>query len=1352
MKQPLLRSLAGILCAQLACAPIIAAADDIDIFTGASAGPAINPRILIVLDNTSNWARQSQQWPGGLQQGQSEARAISKLLEDPIVSSAVSMGLMEFVTGGSAGDNGGFIRSAIRPMDGDAKGTFTEKLSTISAGINSPDEKRNSHTPYGNLMYDVYNYFAGESAYSPGGVIGSIADGAGYTTQYSRFRSPLTAENTCGKSFVIFIGNPNSSGPASDDAANTAALNRLNGNLDGNGNPIPVSQLGLPNFTTRNVTNTTNVGTTAACYPDNVAAQAGIGAFNTQCSAFTEGCVIGAQTANVQPIACPAGSLAYSVVQSVYHPATTTPGQPVQGTITSSAGATTGYYSSASEVPTSDHGDLVCPASTTTTNGNTTTTTNYSCTYTVGAPIGTATPVTSQATANQDPYGSGPGCYKGVGTDTNFWNPGATSDFGSLSCPANSTCTYSGALAGNSGGCKGSGYRQVTVTQSATPKRKFTLTQTVTPTSISDNVTPAYTTNTVLGKTAQCYAAPPSKTSDYAASCTGANVSCTYNNAPTSNTLPSCPPGSSAYKVDGVNIELTDVPTGTTTIDSAPLNADEWARLLHDRGVPVAGSSVRPSVTTFTIDVYNKQPNATHTALLMSMAKAGGGKYFAAKNEQAILDALKQIIIEIQAVNTTFASTSLPVNATNRSQNENQVFIGMFRPDPDAKPRWFGNLKRYQLINSGGNIELGDVNGKIAVNTLTGFVTPCATSYWTANSGDYWSGLGVSPDPAGACAGISQSKYSDAPDGPQVEKGGAAQVLRSGNFGTAGSHTLSRKMLTQSGNGFVDFTTASSGLDDSLVRFIRGEDVNNEKNRKDTTTATTRPSIHGDVIHSRPLPVNYGGTTGVRVFYGANDGALHAVEADTGIERWSFVAPEFFGRLGRVKDNSPLVSYPNVPATVSPSPLPKDYYFDGSIGLFQNADNSKVWLFPTMRRGGRMLYAIDAHDPDNPSFKWKAGCPNATDDNGCTAGMSGIGQTWSTPNVAFIKGYTKKTGTEDAKPAPVLVVGGGYDSCEDANTASPSCSGRKGGFVYVIDADTGALLRSFETERAVAADVAMVDSDNDTYPDFAYAVDTGGNIYRIDFVGVGSSRLALAPDAWTKRKVAFTAGGGRKFLFAPALLSAPGKVYVALGSGDREHPLESQYPYQNVVNRFYVYLDDLAAPAATPAQDLDALLDYSNDTNCNTTQVLPNAGLKGWYMNLNKYGRGEQTVTSALIASGMATFSTNRPIPADAASCSTSLGEARGYWVNLFNGAGAINVPGTCGGTRSSTFVGGGLPPSPVKASSVPIDGKSVSVVIGAVQKGGKSAAGASVSIAPQQIRPAITSKRKRVYNYTSGD
>jgi Tfp pilus tip-associated adhesin PilY1 len=785
---------------------------------------------------------------------------------------------------------------------------------------------------------------------------------------------------------------------------------------------------------------------------------------------------------------------------------------------------------------------------------------------------------------------------------------------------------------------------------------------------------------------------------------------------------------------------LTDVPTGNTTTDTATYNADEWARLLHDKGVPVAGSSIAPSVTTYTIDVYNKQPNATQTALLMSMAQAGGGKYFAAKNKQAILDALQQIMIEIQAVNSSFASTSLPVNATNRSQNENQVFIGMFRPDPDAKPRWFGNLKRYQLVASGANIELGDVNGQLAVNTLTGFVTPCATSYWSTDSGSYWSGMGLNPDPAGTCTLSPFNKYSDAPDGPMVEKGAAAQVLRQGNGGPAvNGNVVNRNMVTLAGNAFAAFDSTSSGLDTNLVKFIRGEDVNDEKHTG-APTSTTRPSIHGDVIHSRPLPINYGGTNGVTVYYGANDGTLHAVAADTGVERWAFVAPEFFGRLARLKDNSPLVSYPT---RTDIGAIPKDYFFDGSIGVYQNNTSSSVWIYPTMRRGGRMVYGIDVSAPSSPVYKWKAGCPNLGDDTGCTAGMSGIGQTWSTPSVAFIKGYSSTR--------PVVVFGGGYDSCEDANTATPACSGRKGGFVYVLDADSGAVLHTFQTDRAVAADVSLVDIDNDGMPDYAYVADTGGNLYRINFIDGPATRIGVLSANWGIRKVAFTAGG-RKFLFAPALLANQGKVFVAIGSGDREHPLQSQYPYAGVVNRFYTYRDDLASLLATPAQDLDALNDYTAASSCTTTPILPNSGPAGWFMNLNQNGQGEQVVTSALIASGMVTFSTNRPIPPADGTCSTSLGQARGYWVNLFNASGAINVTGACGGSRSGIFVGGGLPPSPVMASSVPINGKSVSVVIGAVQKGGDSAAGASVAISPQRIRPTNRPQRKRAYTYVSGD
>jgi Tfp pilus tip-associated adhesin PilY1 len=1261
------------LCASLGALPSIVAAEDIDIFTGASAGASINPRILVVLDNTSNWARQSQQWPGGAQQGQSEASAIKTVLDG--IGSNINLGLMEYVTDGTANDNGGFIRFAVKPMDTTNKADLGSRLSTIKDDINGVHEKRNSNTPYGNLMYDAYNYYAGAAAYSPSAAVNAArADAAGYSSTYSQFASPLTAENSCGKSFIIFIGNPNASGPSADSAANTAALAALGGNT---------TQLGLPGVTISTVvseTATTVLGNTSACYASKAQASAaygmgynepdnacqlynGVGTagatvsdaagatctkfggaatgadtatafeFKTQCAALTQGCTLGAPIDNPNIVTVSGGTTAYLATP----PAATAAG----------AGAAA---------------SLPCPAGA------------LSCVYTV----------TAGSYAPADPGLSGivsSNCFwDGTGGNSppagyTAWTS-ASGDFGGSACPTNYTCSYT--KTGNT----------------------------------DANICPSHTKKAVLSQTRTPWQ--------------------NYNVTLTATTPGgTCPVNTNQYKIIGANLVQKNVLTQNTTPDTGPRNADEWARFMHDKGIPVAGTTIKPSVSTYTIDVYNKQPNAVQTALLMSMAKAGGGKYFAAQNEQAIVDALAQIFSEIQAINSSFASTSLPVNATNRSQNENAVFIGMFRPDQNAAPRWFGNLKRYQLINGASGTELGDANGNNAINNETGFLTPCAISYWTHDNGAYWSGLGITPDPLGTCTLYPNvSPYSDLPDGPMVEKGGAAQIIRESNATGGAGYSVNRTVYTESSNALTPFSTTSSGLSSDLVEFIKGADVNNEKS---TDPSTTRPSLHGDVIHSRPLPLNYGDALGVTVYYGANDGTFRALNASTGQERWSFVAPEFFPRLARLKDNLPLIRYPNsVAGSVT---QPKDYFFDGSIGVYQNAavntSATRVWIYPTMRRGGRMLYGFDVSSPSAPALKWKAGCTDLIGDSGCSAGMSGIGQTWSTPAAAFIKGFSST--------APVLVVGGGYDGCEDQDSATPACGSTKGGVIYVLNADTGAVIRSFATTRAVAADVALVDTDNDGMPDYAYAADTGGNLYRVDFAAGGS---ALGAAAWTSHRVAYTNGGGRKFLFAPALLALQGKVYLAIGSGDREHPLQSQYPFANVTNRFYVYKDDLSAAAEG---NLDALENYSGTTTCTTPQVLPGSTLNGWYMDL---APGEQVVTSALIASGMVTFSTNQPVAPAVGTCSTPLGIARGYWVNLLNASGAIGAEGNCGGTRSSRFVGGGLPPSPVLASGVPVNGKVVTVVIGAVQKDGST----SVSISPQKIRPVISSRRKRSYTYTSGN
>ena len=859
---------------------------------------------------------------------------------------------------------------------------------------------------------------------------------------------------------------------------------------------------------------------------------------------------------------------------------------------------------------------------------------------------------------------------------------------------------------------------------------------------------PAYTVSTTtstanLGLTSACYnSLSQCSTTDFAACTDGTYSSCSCSSSTTSNL--GCSSNKLKYTVQAVSTTTTATPTGTYAQPSTPRLVDEWARFLTQTDVSSAPG--HQNVVMFTIDAYNAQQDADQTALLRNMAKVGGGEYYAATDENKLIDALKKIFAEIQAVNSTFASASLPVNATNRSQSENQVFIGMFRPDPNAKPRWFGNMKRYQLIESGGSIELGDVTGALAINPLSGFITNCAVSYWTSDSGAYWENIPINPSPASACTTSSNSIYSDAPDGPQVEKGAVAEVIRKGNnppsTNTTPTSAVNRTLYTVSGGVLAAFTAATSGLSETLVNFISGKDVNDEKGTGSTTT--TRPSLHGDVIHSRPLPVNYGDVSGIVTYYGANDGTLRAVDGDTGKEKWAMIAPEFFPRLSRLMDNSPLVNYPNLAADTTPAPAPKDYFFDGSIGIYQNADNSNIWIFPTMRRGGRMVYALNVTNPASPAIKWRVGCPNLTNDTGCTEGMSGIGQTWSAPRIGFIKGYSRTT--------PIVVIGGGYDACEDADSASPSCTTPKGGAVYVLNADTGALIATFATTRSVVADVSFVDIDGDTYPDYAYAADTGGNIYRIAFIDGPTTKTPLAADAWSIRRVAYTNGAGRKFLFAPAVLANSGKVYVAIGSGDREHPLQTNYPYTGVTNRFYMYMDDLATTTGD-AVNMDSTVsmeDYTSATACDTAPILPTSTKKGWFMSLNQNGQGEQTVTSALIAAGMVTFSTNRPIPAATGSCSTTLGEARGYWLNLFNASGAIGVSGSCGGTRSSTFVGGGLPPSPVLTTGVAVGGKKVTVVIGAVQR--KTERGANAPISPQRVDPVISSKRKQIYSSTPAD
>ena len=209
----------------------------------------------------------------------------------------------------------------------------------------------------------------------------------------------------------------------------------------------------------------------------------------------------------------------------------------------------------------------------------------------------------------------------------------------------------------------------------------------------------------------------------------------------------------------------------------------------------------------------------------------------------------------------------------------------------------------------------------------------------------------------------------------------------------------------------TDFSAADAAELALMVKWVRGQDTQNENNfQVGSANTDVRASIHGDVLHSRPVVLNYGTPStsdNVYVFYGGNDGVLRAIkggQATTdGTEQWAFIAPEFFGKLKRQYSNSPQVLYPSTAASsITPTPIKRDYFFDGPITSYVERDTSgnvtKAYLYLGMRRGGRFIYALDVTSPTNPKFLWKK---TSTD-----SGFTELGQTWSQPAVAKIRGGT----------------------------------------------------------------------------------------------------------------------------------------------------------------------------------------------------------------------------------------------------------------------------------------------------------------------------------------------------------
>lgn len=718
----------------------------------------------------------------------------------------------------------------------------------------------------------------------------------------------------------------------------------------------------------------------------------------------------------------------------------------------------------------------------------------------------------------------------------------------------------------------------------------------------------------------------------------------------------------------------------------------------------------KQNVITYTIGLQTDQ------VLLSDTARKGGGTYHTVESATDLSTAFTNILTDILSVNDTFIAPAVTVNAFNRLTHRDELYFAVFRPA--GSPNWPGNVKRYQLSTSPSMII--DANSANAVDTNTGFFSGSSRSFWTLDA--------------------------DAPDGDDVEKGGAAGLLSTSRAvytytGTSAPINAdlrrtvdyhfdeSNTTLTKT---LLGISTQTDAYRTNLIQWARGVDILDADEDGDTTDARR---AMGDILHNKPVLVTYGGTEAspdITLFVGTNEGFLHAFNASTGQEQFAFIPKELLPILKSRYENSDTA--------------PHLYGLDGSLSVWHNDVNGDrvvlnsdstvqtdefVYLYAGMRRGGSNYYAFDVTDRYTPFLKWQI--------TGGTGDFAELGQTWSRPTVAKIKLHNGSTLQERT----VLIFGGGYDTDQD-NAVLPQ-DDSIGRAIYIVDAETGqrlwwassdptANLVLDEMTNSIPSDVTVIDVNADGYADRIYVGDMGGRVWRVDINNTSNSGADTLATGGLLADIAGTdAANNRRFYYPPdiALMRSTGGyvLTVSIGSGYRAHPLN-----QVIQDRFYMIRDEnvYGVPADT---DSDGKPDYpgyletdlydatANDLGQKTGSELDVArgvfnSAHGWYIRLVRPDgayEGEKVLASSLTLDHKIYFTTFTPVAsAHSDSCAPSQGTARVYVVSLSDATPVKDlVPdGTLqADDRSLGLVRGGIPPAPTLI--FPSDGSSPVITVG---------------------------------------